>query len=213
MARVLVLNGPNHSFDQSAPIVHEALGRAGHSSTLTDDKNVLADGLADFQTIVLGTGFTRRERLPDGSRKLHYELSDAQADGLYGAVRGGIGFVGIHGTGWWIGGEAVKLTGGAANWHPPGLEFTVKVDAADHPIMAGISDFIVNDEIYMSAWDPSVSVLASASWNNQALPMAWTHAYGKGRVFFTTLGHGPNTFEVAAVQRMLANAVGWTAGA
>ena len=41
--------------------------------------------------------------------------------------------------------------------------------------------------------------------------MAWTHAYGKGKVFFTTLGHGPNTFENAAVQRLVTNAVQWAA--
>ena len=39
----------------------------------------------------------------------------------------------------------------------------------------------------------------------------WTHQYGQGRVFFTTLGHGPGTFENASVQRMLGNAVRWTA--
>ncbi len=209
MSRVLVLNGTNHNFHTCAPTIHAALQGAGHQSTLTDDKDVLARGLGAFDAIVLGTGFTRRERLPDGSRKLHYELNEAQTHGLFGAVEAGKGFVGIHGTGWWIDGASMRLTGGTANWHPPGLEFTVKIDAPDHPIFKGISDFTVHDEIYMSAWDPTVTVLATAAWNGQNLPMAWTHSYGRGKVFFTTLGHANNTFETAAVQRMLANAVAW----
>ena len=213
MARVLVLNGPNHAFDKSAPIVHEAMKRAGHDSTLTEEKGVLAGGLGDYDAVVLGTGFTRRGPAgPDGKRPLFHELDEKQSEGLFSFVRGGKGFVGIHGTAWWIGGEPVKLTGGAANWHPAGLEFTVKVDQKEHPIFSGIADFTVNDEIYISSWDPEVDVLASASWQGRDWPMAWTHKYGQGKVFFTTLGHGPNTFEVPEVQRMLANAAGWVAG-
>jgi type 1 glutamine amidotransferase len=43
--------------------------------------------------------------------------------------------------------------------------------------------------------------------------MAWTHRYGEGRVFYTTLGHGPGTFENPTMQALLANAVRWAAGA
>ena len=92
--------------------------------------------------------------------------------------------------------RAAALIGGHANWHPPGLTFTVAVDDADHPVMKGIANFEVEDEIYMSAWDPGIHVLASAQWQEKAHPMAWTHSYGRGRVFYTTLGHGPGTFEV-----------------
>jgi len=213
MARVLVLNGPNHAFDRCAPLVHESMKRGGHDSTLSDDKSLLAGGLPGYDVVVLGTGFTRRgPAAPDGTRPLHYELDERQAEGLFSFVRAGKGFVGVHGTAWWIGGEPVKLTGGAANWHPPGLEFTVRIDERDHPITRGIGDFTVNDEIYISSWDPTVQVLASASWQSRDWPMAWTHQYGQGRVFFTTLGHGPNTFEVPEVQSMLANAAGWAAG-
>lgn len=213
MPRVLVLNGSNHAFDRSAPIIHAALAEsAGIAADMTDDKGIFTSSdLGGYDVLVMGTGFTRRERLPDGSRKLHYELTDQQAEGLFDFVRRGKGFVGIHGTGWWIGGESVLLTGGHANWHPPGLEFTVQIEKADHPIMHGVDDFTLQDEIYISATDPTVQVLASASWTNYAHPMAWTHRYGQGRVFYTTLGHGPNTFEVPQVQRMLANATRWVA--
>ena len=211
MTKALVITGPNHAFDKSAPIIHEALRRGGVDATLTDDNAVLASrDLSQYDVLVYGTGFTRGERLADGGRRYHRVLTPEQEEGLYGFVRAGKGLVGIHGTAWWVDGEPAKLLGGHANWHPPGLQFTVKVEDAEHPIMRGISDFTVDDEIYMSAWDPWIKVLASASWSDRSHPMAWTHKYGDGRVFFTTLGHGPNTFEVPEVQRMLANAAQWT---
>lgn len=213
MAKALVITGSNHAFDKSAPIIHAALTRQGVASTLTDDKAVLASpALSGYDVVVLGSGFTRRVPQPDGTNAYVPELSDDQSAGLLAFVRGGKGFVGIHGTGWWIGGEYVTLVGGHANWHPPGLEFTVRIDDRQHPITQGIDDFTVQDEIYMSAWDPSIHVLATAGWAERRHPMAWTHRYGAGRVFYTTLGHGPGTFENPTMQALLANAVRWAAG-
>lgn len=214
MPRVLVLSGSNHGFDKSAPIIHAFLSRCdGVSATLTDDKAVLSPAsLAGYDACVLGSGFTRRQRQEDGTTRLVNELTDAQAEGLFSFVRGGKGLIGIHGTAWWIGGEPVTLIGGHANWHPPGLEFSVSIEDAGHPITQGMGAFTVQDEIYMSAWDPAIHVLATATWADKKHPMAWTHAYGKGRVFYTTLGHGPGTFENPAVQRMITNAALWASG-
>jgi len=213
VAKVLLLTGPNHSFDKCAPLIDQALkARAGIDATMTDDKAILSSpSLREFDVLMMGTGFTRSQRDPDGTVKRFKELTPEQERGVFDFVRDGNGFVGIHGTGWWIGGEAVALCGGHANWHPPGLQFTVSVADAAHPIMAGLSDFAVNDEIYMSAWDPTVHVLATATWSDRKHPMAWTHRYGQGRVFFTTLGHGPNTFEVEPVRQMLGSAALWAA--
>jgi type 1 glutamine amidotransferase len=215
VASVLVISGSNHGFDKSAPIINDFLSSQGNISvTLTDDKSVLASPrLAEYDVCVLGSGFTRRQAQPDGSARYVNELTDDQAEGLFSFVRGGKGFIGIHGTGWWIGGEPVNLIGGHANWHPPGLEFSVRIDDPAHPITRGVDEFTVQDEIYMSAWDPAIHVLASATWSEKSHPMAWTHRYGQGNVFYTTLGHGPGTFQNPAVQKMLTNAVHWAAGA
>lgn len=213
MPRVLVLSGPNHAFDKCAPLIAEALrGQNGLDVTLADDKDILASPeLNGYDVLVHGSGFTYRQRQPDGSLATFPYLTDEQAKGLFDFVRNGKGLVGIHGTAWWIGGEAIDLVGGHANWHPPGLEFGVHVEDPNHPITRGVEDFTVNDEIYMSAWDPSIQVLATATWADRKHPMAWTHSYGQGKVFFTTLGHGPGTFENPAVQKLLANAARWTA--
>ena len=69
----------------------------------------------------------------------------------------------------------------------------------------------MTDEIYMSAWDPGIDVLATATWAERKHPMAWTNRYGDGRVYYTTLGHGPNTFLNPAVQQLLSNGARWVA--
>ncbi len=210
---VLILSGENHGFKASAPVIHEALqAQDDMSVTLADDKDILASPQLDsFDACVFGTGFTRTVRQPDDSLKREPDLTPAQEDGLFQFVGQGKGLVGVHGTGWWIGGRAVDLIGGHANWHPPGLSFTVHIEDSDHPITRSIGDFEVEDEIYMSAYDPTIHILASAEWHDKDHPMAWVKPYGAGRVFYTALGHGPGTFEQPGMQNLIEQGVRWAA--
>jgi len=213
MPNVLILSGPNHGFAESAQTIQEFLtGQEAMTVTLTDDKSILsASHLNEFDVCVFGTGFTRTVREADGSLKRQSDLTPDQETGLFQFVSGGKGLVGMHGTAWWIGGQAVDLIGGHANWHPPGLTFTVNIDDTGHPITQGIDDFEVEDEIYISAYEPTLHILASAEWHNRAHPMAWVKRYGNGRVFYTTLGHTANTFKQPAMQKLITQGVRWAA--
>ena len=202
---VLILSGSNHGFAASAPVIHEFLSAHDDLSVaLDDDKDVLAsDGLRDFDVLIHGSGFTRGERQEDGTVQQVPELTPAQEEGVFDFVAGGKGLVGIHGTAWCIGGKAVDLLGGHANWHPPGSAFTVSIIDGDHPVTHGVPDFDVEDEIYMSAWDPAIRILATAEWSGKQHPLAWVKPYGAGRVFYTALGHGPGTFARLGMQQMM----------
>lgn len=208
---VLILSGANHRFEESATVIHDFLhGQPTLTVTLTDDKELLTKpALQQFDVCVFGTGFTRSVRQADGSIAREPDLTPIQEDGLFQFVASGKGLVGIHGSAWWIGGRAADLLGGHSNWHPPGLTFTVNIDDKAHPATAGVQDFEVEDEIYISAYDPTIRVLASAQWQNRAHPMAWVKAYEKGRVFYTTLGHGPGTFARPGMQQLITQAVRW----
>jgi type 1 glutamine amidotransferase len=212
--KTLILSGSNHGFAESAQIIHDFLAaQADLAVTLTGDKTALTSpDLNNFDVLIFGTGFTKAVRQPDGSLKREAELTPAQEDGLFGFVRGGKGLVGIHGTAWWVGGRAVDLIGGHSNWHPPGQTFAVNIEDKNHPIMQGLSDFEVEDEIYISAYEPALHILASAQWHNRAHPMAWVKTYGAGRVFYTTLGHGPGTFMRPAMQSLITQGARWAAG-
>jgi type 1 glutamine amidotransferase len=210
---ILVLSGPNHRFAESAAVIHGFLqNQPGLTVTLSEDKTLLTSpALAGYDALVFGTGFTRSTRLEDGTVKREPDLTPVQEEGLLRYVSSGKGLVGIHGSAWWIGGRAMELLGGAANWHPPGLTFTVNVEDANHAITQGIGDFEVEDEIYISAYAPDVHILASAQWQGRAFPMAWVKPYGQGRVFYTTLGHGPGTFARPAMQQLITQGVCWAA--
>lgn len=214
MKNVLVLSGPNHNFAVSAPIINAFLAAEDDLSvTFSEDKAMLTSpDLASMDVCVFGTGFTKSVRQANGTTKREPDLTPDQEDGLYRFVEGGKGLVGIHGTAWWIGGRAVDLIGGHANWHPPGATFTVNIEDTNHAITQGLADFEVTDEIYISAHEPQLHILATATWQGKAHPMAWVKQYGQGRVFYTTLGHGPDTFTRAGIQRLLTQGVRWAAG-
>ena len=58
-----------------------------------------------------------------------------------------------------------------------------------HPITQGLVEFMVEDEMYVTDYDPRVAVLCSALWQGRAIPVAWTKPWGQGRVFYLALGH------------------------
>ena len=209
--KILVLSGPNHGFDKSAAVIGDFLAQqATLQVTVSDDKALLAaPECTEYDVCVFGTGFTRGIRLADGTIKREPDLTPDQEAGLFRFVESGKGLVGIHGTAWWIGGRAVDLIGGHANWHPPGLTFTVNIDDPNHPVTAGVQDFAVEDEIYISAYEPTLQILASAQWHGRAHPMAWVKRFGEGRVFYTTLGHTADTFMRPAMQQLVVQGVRW----
>ncbi len=208
---ILVLSGTNHGFDKSAAVIADFLGKQPDIHvTLDADKAILTSPRMDeFDACVFGTGFTRSARQADGTVTREADLTPDQEAALLRFVESGKGLVGVHGTAWWIGGRAVDLIGGHANWHPPGLTFTVTIDDASHAVTQDMIDFEVEDEIYISAYEPSLHILASAQWHGRAHPMAWVKSYGQGRVFYTTLGHTAETFQRPAMQQLMTQGARW----
>ena len=43
-------------------------------------------------------------------------------------------------------------------------------------------------------------------------PMTWARMYGKGRVFYTSMGHREDVWESPAYQGLLLGALGWATG-
>ncbi len=122
------------------------------------------------------------------------------------------GHIGARDASWgpmirWRDGQVVldRTTPGNAGTHPPAHEFLVTARDATHPILRGLPAqwLQAKDEIYSMLRGPAqnVTVLATAfadrakfpNATGEHEPMLMTIAYGKGRVFHTTLGHvGPN---------------------
>jgi type 1 glutamine amidotransferase len=214
--RVAVLSHPNHGFDACAATL--AADLATHDDlavTVTEDQAELAGGLDEYDVVVIGSGLSHRVGEP-GAPDMHYvpAFRPEESAGLQRFVRAGGGFVALHITGWYLGGEDVLLVGGSANLHPPNdltRRFTVRVDRPDHEILDGVKDFeLTDDEIYQVSWSPQTEILASTPWGGRDVPVLWTHPYGGGRVFYSSAGHLPVTYTNPAMRRVMANAVRWT---
>ena len=156
-------------------------------------------------------------------------ITAAQLNPVLSAVRdGGVGIAGCHGgmcdafresTDWHF------MTGGQWVAHPgnDGTRYTVRVTNRDHPITRGIADFDVSSEQYYLHVDPAVKVLATTRFpladgphvsNGPVdMPVLWTKRFGKGRVFYSSIGHTPQAVAAEPHLTLLRRGFQWAAGA
>lgn len=153
-------------------------------------------------------------------------MTDGQKRALLDFVRSGKGFVGIHSAAdtFYQWPAYLALIGGYFNDHP--WHQKVMIDVADHPnpVVAFLGpSFRIADEIYqISDFDyrhshvllrlrpSSVDLtLGTVRPRFYGWPLAWTQSYGKGRVFYTALGHEPAVWLDPRYQQLLLNAVLW----
>lgn len=140
----------------------------------------------------------------------------------------GVGLSGCHGgmcdafredTEWQF------MTG--AQWvaHPgnDGVKYMLRIDRQNpHPITDGISDFEVCSEQYYLHVDPGNDVLAYCEFptegvdgphvaNRCRMPQVYTKMYGRGRVFYTALGHHRDVLEPAEPREIVRRGCLWAA--
>lgn len=109
--------------------------------------------------------------------------------------------------------------GGAWEWgrsqHPPlGPPVAVSV-AAEHPLVAGLADFSLVDEVYCDlrrAPDVTGLLTARPPGCTEAQPLLWAREHGGGRVVYDALGHHVPSYDVPEHREVLARAVRWTTG-
>lgn len=90
---------------------------------------------------------------------------------------------------------------------------TVKADPA-HPVLKNFPDHwqTPGDELYQTIQFPKQShalLKAKSAQSGQEHVVCWTHEYGKGRVFATTLGHDLKTVGQDDYHRLLAAGLLW----
>ena len=69
------------------------------------------------------------------------------------------------------------------------------VVGGSHPIVKGIADFRIVDELYTNArTSGSLDPLVVATWEGVEHPILWAREYGRARVCYNALGHGPEAF-------------------
>jgi len=150
-------------------------------------------------------------------------IAKEEVEHLCDAVRGGVGLGGMHGLmcdSFRNETEYQFMTGGQWVAHPGNIiDYRINVSKPNDPIMKGIGDFDYRSEQYYMHVDPANEVLATttfvadhAPWvKGVVMPVVWKKVYGKGRVFYSALGHTADEFNVPQMKTIMERGLLWAA--
>lgn len=205
MAKALIVSGgwDGHKPYEVAEILTQALVNRGmdveNSRDLGDFKRA-----ADFDLVI-----------PNWTMG---EIEAGQVNALLSAVSAGVGLGGIHGGM----GDAFRsnteyqfAVGGQFVAHPgPGDRRYAVHLLPGFPLTHGLSDYEVATEKYYLHVDPAIRVLATTTFEdfeNAVMPVAWTKAWGQGRVFYCSLGHDPEVVSHPTTLELVTRGLLWAA--
>ena len=213
-----------HSSVPYAAKALELLGEktGAFQTVLSDDlRSFDPDHLASFDAVVMNNTTlklplvaTDLDKRPPAERQTLEALEQRLRQGLLDFVRNGKGLVGVHAATdcFYEWPEYGEMIGGYFSGHPWSETVTVKVDDPGHPLTRAFkgTGFTVNDEIYQFR-EPysrealrvllSLDVTRTNMAKGEAIrrqdgdfAVAWIREFGKGRVFYFSLGHRHEIF-------------------
>ena len=148
-------------------------------------------------------------------------IAPQQEKGLLAAIAAGVGVGGWHGgmgAAFRQNTEYQFMVGGQWVSHPGGvIDYEVNIIDHEDPITRGLGDFKMRSEQYYMHVDPGNQVLATttfnppvAPWvNGTVMPVAWKRMWGKGRVFYASLGHVATDFDVPEAREIVRRGLLW----
>jgi type 1 glutamine amidotransferase len=150
-------------------------------------------------------------------------LDRPQERALERYVRRGGGWLGIHAAadaerGWRF--YQDELLAARFTSHPPVQRATIRVEDRRHPAGAGLpARWTRTDEWYSFRSSPRRRVHVVASVDERTYdpgdlrmgdhPIAWARRVGRGRAFYTALGHTAGSFSETRMRRHVAGALRW----
>ena len=207
MKKALIVYGgwDGHDPEGVAKVFSDILCQEGFDVTMSDTLDTFQGDLRIYDLIVpvwtMGTLDGEAER----------NVCDAVANGT--------GIAGCHGgmcdafrssTDWQF------MTGSQWVAHPGNDSVTYKVEIRKEtgsPIVKGIEDFTVKTEQYYIHVDPAVKVLATTRFptaggnhfpNGEVdVPVVYTKLWGKGKVFYNSLGHNREIFNIPEARELM----------
>ena len=201
---VWILTGgwEGHRPEAMASVLEEKLTGLGFSVVIQRDLACLADAVELRRVALVIPNWT-------GGHVSHAVMAP-----FLEAVRNGLGVAGVHGgmaDTFRLENEYHHLVGGQFVAHPggDGVTYDVHVLRDAHLISASIPDFVVTTEKYYMHVDSAVTVLATTQFGDVRMPVAWVKTYGRGRVFYCTLGHDPSLLQSPPIDEFLDRGFVW----
>ena len=156
------------------------------------------------------------------------------ADGLKAmldAIHGGKGFVGMHCATDTFGGHRgmgaedpyIQMIGGHFAGHGEQQKAKILVSDPDFPGVSafGKESFEIEDEWYAQKYladdlhvilTQETKGMRGGQYQRPDFPETWARKHGKGRVFYTSMGHREDVWENPKYQSLLVGALGWASG-
>lgn len=197
-----------HQPEETAMVLQQLLQSHDYDTMVTSDLSAL--GAPEIGTMDLIVPY-----ITDA------EIDQAIVRNLVAAVRAGTGLAGHHAAMATSFGRSTDfhfMTGVQWVAHPGDIvDFKVTVSSPDDPIMSGITDFDYRSEQYYLHYDPSVEVLATTTFTGQhdpavtgvVMPVVFKRRFGKGRIFYSALGHLPAELGHPAARTILERGLVW----
>jgi type 1 glutamine amidotransferase len=200
-----------HEPEAGALVVRDLLEAAGFAVSVTCDYEALGGpDIAEMDLIV--------PQITGG------ELSRESSIRFADAVRNGSGLAGFHHglATTFHGNMRMRFMASVTFASHPGDIITYRIDPArpDDPIMKGIGSFEHTSEQYYLHVDPAVTeVLATTTFSGEhadwragvVMPQVIKSTYGRGRVFYSALGHKPSELEKPEIRTILERGLLWAA--
>lgn len=214
MARALIVQGGwvGHDPENLAKLFSYMLESEGVTTEIVQSLDILAD----------------QEKLMNQSLVVPIwsigEITDEQVHSVSEAVASGVGLAGCHGGMCGAFKNSVLwhfITGGQWVAHPgdDGTEYIVNIKKGSSPLVEGIADFTVCSEQYYMHVDPAIEILATTRFpladghyktNNVVdMPVVWTKRWGKGKVYYNSLGHTAKVFDVPEAKELMRRGFLW----
>lgn len=214
MKKALIVQGgwSGHEPDKVSKVFGEILSDEGFQVEIHDNLDILKDEEKLLSLNILVPVWTMGE------------ITNEQLNPVLKAIESGVGIAGCHGgmcdsfrnsTQWQF------MTGSQWVAHPgnDGVEYEVSIVNSSSPIVSDISNFKVKSEQYYLHIDPAVNVLAYTTFpviegphstNGRVnVPVVYTKTWGKGRVFYNSLGHHADIFEIPEAKELMKRGFLW----
>ncbi|MCL9661760.1 ThuA domain-containing protein [Paenibacillus hunanensis] len=110
--------------------------------------------------------------------------------------------------------ELKQLMGAQYRGHTDYRALEMHVSSHVHPIMQGISSFVMEEEPYEFTLLPGAerTILMEYMMDGEMWPAAWCSEYALGRTVYVMPGHHAPSFEQPELLRLIAQSMIWAAG-
>ena len=157
-------------------------------------------------------------------------ITEEQEHNLLEAIWSGVGVAGWHGCmadSFRMSTDYQFMVGGQWVSHPGGfIDYEVNILDTGDPITAGLGDFMLHTEQYYMHVDPNNEVLATTTFRGDqpvsgrsgydcpwiadtVMPVVWKRTWGKGRVFYSSIGHKIEDLVVPEANTMIKRGMLW----